>query len=297
MRGVRKSIEGMEAFNLDIFWMSELKGTNAHKKIFDSLLSFPMLGDRRIVILRNFVFSKSLEKKMLEIFNNFKFPDFTILFIEADKLDNRTKLGKIVSKSFDTVELNTPNDREMMDWAIYFASKSGKRLARNAAVELIKLSGISLNALREEIRKLSDFVEQDTITLSDVEKSAPHSRSSHIFQFSNAFAELDFSTALKFALELLDFGEKYSSLLFWMHRNLSDLLWARISPGDLSKRLGRRGFLAGKIRETARKTTPHLILGAIEKLHRADMLVKTGSTDDKTAVVWAISTISNELGK
>lgn len=296
MHGVRKPIEGIEDFNLDTYWMSEQKGSDAHKRIFDSMISIPMLGDRRIVILRNFSFSKSLEKKILEALKNFQLPDFTILLIDADKLDARTKIGKIVVEKFDTVELNTPSDREMMDWATYFASKLGKRLARNAASELIRLSGISLSALREEIRKLSDFIDGDIITLADVRKSAPHSRSAHIFQFSNAFAKLDFATAMRFALELMDFGEKYSSILFWMNRNLTDLFWASVNPQQLSKRLGRRAFLADSIRSVARKITPHKILGAMEKLHRADMLVKTGSADDKTAIVWAIASIENDIG-
>jgi len=295
MRGVRTAVEGYEDFNLDVFWMNELKGSNVHKRIFDSLLMLPMLGDRRVVILRNYTFSHALEKSVINGLKSFQFPETAILAIEADKLDLRTEIGKYVKKEFDVFKLDTPSDKAMQKWVEYFASKMDKKITIGAAQELVKLSGISLSAIREEIRKLANYIEADTISATDIRDSASHSRATHVFQFANAFGALDFKFATKLALELLDFGEGYSTIFFWMRLGLSDLLWARLDPEGLGERLGRRKFLAGKLIPKARKLSTHAILSSIENLHKLDILVKSSAADDRTVVIWALGNVQNEL--
>ncbi len=295
IRGIRQTVQELEDFNLDVFWMKELRGSDAHKQIFDTILAVPMMGNRRVIILRDFDFSRALENKFITALEQFNFPDTTILVIEADKLDKRKKTGKIIDNKFKVIQLNTPNDKEMLEWVSYFVSKVNKRITKSAGCELIKLSGISLSAVREEIRKLANFVDGDSITLTDVKNSVTHSRSAHIFQFSNAFSTLNFPMAMKLALELINFGERYSGIFFWMHRGLSDLLWASIDPSGLRKRLGKRSFLADDLLKSTRQITAAQILSSIYIIHRADMMVKSGIFDDKTALIWAISNIQLEM--
>ncbi|RKZ26225.1 DNA polymerase III subunit delta [bacterium] len=289
MRAFRKQVEGMEDFALDVFWMNELKSKDDYKVIFDSLLSLPMLSDRRIVILRNFDVSRATEKKIIEGLANFSFPDTAMLIVESESLDMRRKEGRAISKMFRTIELPTPGEREMVEWISYFARRAGKKMTISAAKELINIAGISLAAVREEVEKIVNFVEDDFIRVEDVRQVCAHSRSAHIFQFANAVQSLDFDLAMKLSIKLMNFGEQHSVILSWMNRSLGDLLWAKIDPNGLAKRLGKRAFLAQKIKNAAQPLDREKIISALALLHQADMMVKKSSADPKTAVIWAIA--------
>ncbi len=289
MQSFKKTIEGMEDFALEVFWMTELKGKDAHKVVFDSLLSLPMLSDKRVVILRNFDITRSTERKILSGLNEFAFPDSAIFVVESSKLDMRHKESKQISKMFRTVELATPNEKEMSEWITYFARRAGKRITISAVRELISLAGISLSTIREEINKMANYVDENTIQVSHIREVAAQSRSAHIFQFANAVQMLDLTKAMKLAMELMDFGEQHSVILSWMNRSLTDLLWAKIDPAGLPKRMGRRAFLARKITPVSRKLDRNALLETISSLHSADMMVKKYSVDGRTAVVWALS--------
>ena len=300
IQGVKKTVAGFEEFNLNVFWMNELRSADGIKEIFDAIIAFPMMTDRRVVILRNFTFSRPIEKKFVESLEDFDFPNSTILLIEADELKKNIKAGKIIASQFETIELSTPSDKDLLDWVAYFCTRAGKKIQRGAAVELINLSGATLSALRQEIYKLANFVEGDTITLADVRQSAAHTRTAHLFEFSNAFGALDFQRALKIALELVEYGENYSVIFSWMFRSLSDMMWALTDPAGLRARLGRRAFLAPRITAAARGLSPQKILAAVEKLHRIDMMVKSGaleSSDSKGPVVLALAEIPQILSQ
>lgn len=295
IRAFRKPIEDVEDFCTDVFWLNELKGKEPHKRIFDSLLTLPMLGHRRLVILRSFDISRAMDKKIIAGLENFSFPDGAILVVESQSLDRRIAAGKKIEKIFRTLELSTPDERTMGEWINYFVRRNGKRIAPSAIMELIALAGISLCAIREEVNKLTDFVDGDLIAVSDVREISSQSRSAHIFQFSNLLLELNFRGALRTAMRLIDFGEKYSELLRWIGKALTDLLWAHIDPAGLKKRLGKRAFLARKIEPSARKLKTEAILKAIVVLHRVDVMMKSSAIDERTAIVWAIGRIQEVL--
>ena len=164
IQGVKKTVTGFEEFNLNVFWMNELRSADGIKEIFDAIIAFPMMTDRRVVILRNFTFSRPIEKKFVESLENFDFPNSTVLLIEADELKKNIKAGKIIASQFETIELSTPSDKDLLDWVAYFCTRAGKKIQRGAAVELINLSGATLSALRQEIYKLANFVEGVGIT-------------------------------------------------------------------------------------------------------------------------------------
>ncbi len=295
IKAFRKPIEGVEDFCLDVFWMNELRGSDAHKAVFDALMSLPMLGDRRVVVLRSFNISRANEKRIIEGLENFSFPQNSILVVEAEKIDLRRKEGKRISKLFTVVELPVPGDSDMMEWINYFARRAGKRITMSAARELIRLAGISLCAIREEVNKLTNFVENDTISTEHICRITSKSRSVHIFQFSNALLELNYEGVMRSAVELMRFGETHSSILSWTNRALTDILWAKIDPAGLPERLNRRSFLAKKVRSAAGRVKTADILRAMEMLHRADVMVKTSQMDPKTAVVWVLSGIRSVL--
>ncbi len=289
IRGLKKSVGDFRDFNLDVFWMNDKPD---FKAILDSILQYPMLGTTRLVILRNFNPEGSIEKKFIQTFDEIRWSESTIMVVEsAKKPDSRSKIGNAIKQIFNIYDFSIPNDREMVQWVNYFAKRIKKKIPPKAAQELIKQAGVTLMTLRVEIIKLSIFAENDIISFEDVQEVVAHSRSAHIFQFSNSFLAFNFPDACKLAMELLDYGESYSTILAFMRINLSDLLWAKISPEKLTKKLGKRSFLAKKFIEFSNRTTTEKLLRAIKSLHEADIMVKSGLSDEKTVTAWVLGNV------
>ncbi len=298
LRGAKASIAGTEEFNLDTFWMNDVKNEDGIKKIFDAILQFPMLGDRRVVILRNFSLGTGktdICAKFIEKFEKFKFPASTLLVIESEKLDMRTKAAKFIASVFKIVELNTPDGEEVFGWIDYFAKGVGKRIDRRAAEKLVEVSGISVAALREEVRKIADFAESDVIRLEDVENAASQSKSGHVFQLADAVLRCDFEKAMRTTLSLIDFGESFSAILFWLNKSVNDLLWFRIDANGAQARFGKRYFVIRHVQSTAAKLDIQSICACFTALHEIDIMTKTSIIDDRSAAILAISHLSKNL--
>lgn len=293
LRGFKRTVAGFEDFNLETFWMDDKPDIFA---IINSLVTFPVMGDRRIVILRAFEPSRANEQRFISKLASMDFPKTTVLLAESKSPpDRRTKTGKNIAKLFQIFDFPMPNQREMLEWVYFFVMRNKKKITPKAANNLVEKAGVSLLDIRSEIEKLVSYVESERIDVGDVEDVVSHSRSAHIFQFSNAFIELDFRKATKLATELMSFGETYAVILSWIRRGLGDMVWAKVSPGKLGEKLGRRAFLAERLVRSARRIDIEHLFSALKVLHEADMLVKSGSADEKTAVVWALGTIEKVL--
>lgn len=273
-------------FNSDVIWMDSNPDP---RNIIDIVISPPMMADCRVVVLRNFKVSRLLEREIIDGFSSIKFPPTTILAVESDELDLKSKENRKVTEIFDVYNISSPEDKELVEWVMFFVRREKKRISVETAAKLVETAGISLGTLREEIRKLCLSVEGEDIRQEHIGEIVAKSRSAHIFQFSNAVISLDFGIATKVALELMSFGENYGVILSWMQKDILNLLWAKIDNKSLSKMLGSRGFLAAKITRSASTVRVEKLLEALDIVYEADALVKSGRANETTALVWALA--------
>lgn len=284
----------LSAFNSDIIWMDSHPEP---KEIFDIIISPPMMANCRVVVLRNFKISRSPEKKITEGLFKIQFPSTTILVVESDELDLKTEEGKKISELFDIHNVPQPKDKELIEWAIFLARREKKKISIDNAGKLVEIAGTSLGILREEIQKLCLSIDGDDILANHINEIVAKSRVAHIFQFSNSVILLDFRTALKIAQELTTFGENYAIILNWVQRDIVNLLRAKIDAKSLTKKLGARSFLSEKISKSASMVKVEKLWEAIDVIHQADMLVKSGKATENTALVWALGMIQSLLSE
>jgi len=242
------------------------------------------------------------------------------VFVVLTHVSTREKKGYAVSAGLtkllkahgQSLQLMTPWERDMAQWAIEEARAAGKRLEPPAAELLVELSGRDHARLASEVAKLTAYVaEAPRISTDDVNAVAVKTAEATSFQLVDAIAEGDAAAALALLPDLVPAHNATSAaipLLGMIARNLR-LLWqaghlARSgSPVDRGRpspavaallpvqhnvtEATRSNFVAKKLAGHGRNFTDAQAAVSLERVLHADRALKgqTGEHLDPRLVV------------
>lgn len=203
--------ENQKDFNFDLIY----GGESTSDKVLSIANSFPMMADKRVVIVRDFLKLDDQADSAIEDFKSyFAHPNpQTVLFLtDLKKPDGRTETGKALTSAgkgkkekvgiyhFPKVE-----DQLLPNWVIDWTKHShGMDISPGAAQILSQLVGQDLNLLSTEIEKLCTFVDSGReITLDDVKKITESYREYNVIELKEAVFKRDTRLALKISEQML----------------------------------------------------------------------------------------------
>jgi DNA polymerase III subunit delta len=273
-----------KSFNLDI-----VNDESTDPKDIVSLVSaFPMMAERRVVILKN-LNSVNKPESLLPIVEN---PvSTTVLVMIGPKPDKRLKFYKAVETNGIIIEFSQLYDNEVPSWISEKISEKGKSASHEVCELIQTYVGKSLREIINEIDKLFIYVGQKpSITTDDVSAVVGVSKRYNIFELQKAIGKKDLGRSLEITEKMLNVGEypvgmivmltKYFEKLWiiWDHiegRITKDMLikYLRLSPKQL-------GFLDEEIR-IARSFTSKEIENSISTLLKVDEKLKSTDVDPK----------------
>ena len=176
------------------------------QEVYDAVLQFPVLNDKKCVILRDFDFAargaNDLEKLCLLIND---VPETTVFILWVDTLSfeikKNSKFDKII-KACDTAKGCAANlshrsmpelEKMLSDGAI----KRGCRLEGAAARYLIETAGDDIFTLKNELLKLCSFADGGVITKQTVEEVATRTVEADIYKLTDKILKCDLDAAYK----------------------------------------------------------------------------------------------------
>ncbi len=197
----------MREFNFDLLHGNEIDG----KKIVSLASSYPMMADRRVVIIKDF--DKVKDKDVLEAYAEHPSATTTLVMI-AHSADLRKKPYSVFKKLGIIHEASELRDYETVAW-IESRMKKMKRTMEPAAVQLLfGYVGSSMRELLNEIEKvLLTIPEGSVITAKDIERVVGVSREFTPFELSNKIAEKKVAKAMEIAERLISSGESPVGLI------------------------------------------------------------------------------------
>lgn len=270
-------------FNLDILYGQDVKANS----VIDMCRSYPMMAERRVVIVRDFMKMFSDRKSgsggepagMLssgedqqkggsnEISLDDASPqgsrdDFaaylkqpnptTLLFLTNDtRPAQHSALGKALKKG-KTVTSHTFEavpDYKIQQWITDWASAEHNLEFDSGASQLLAFHvGTNLQQLTVEIEKLSNFREdKGAITESDVRQVVGLSREYSLFEFQDALLEKNRDKTMVIAHQMLKTADNATGEIFKM----IGFLYSTFGKIWLIQRLSRKGLTQGQIRKEA----------------------------------------------
>ncbi|HAC16480.1 MAG TPA: DNA polymerase III subunit delta [Bacteroidetes bacterium] len=206
-------------FNMDIFYGNE----TTLSKVINAAKSYPMMADRRIVVLREFsaLFERNKEEledsesdeeggssSVDELIAYIERPNQSTIFIITDKkaLGN-SRLGKVIEKSNHAcyAKFEPITENILPDWIIKWTQFHHNRtLEPQAALLLVQRIGSDLLAITSEIEKFSTSKkENESITLNDVTEHVRVTKEINAFDFKDAIISGNTQKSLKMAEQML----------------------------------------------------------------------------------------------
>ena len=197
----KKASDGDPFFNLQKF-----EGNTDLQEVFDAVNQFPMMAERKSVVLSDFDFehcAKSDFDRFVELISNAN--DTCVLIICFDTVDFDAKKGSKEKKLIDTVnkiggknvEVNHRNVTALVKMLSDGAKKRGCNFSEIAARYLIEIAGNDLSTLQNELNKLCAYVGSGDISREIVEQIAVKSVDASVYEYVKQILAGDVSKALK----------------------------------------------------------------------------------------------------
>ncbi|HXY25272.1 MAG TPA: DNA polymerase III subunit delta [Candidatus Acidoferrum sp.] len=230
---------------------------------------------------------------------------FTILVIEATSLDQRMKLGKLLTEKTLVVDCALGEELgERLATAVLLArtiaKEHGVEFEKGAAEDLAEFVAADLMRLKTEIEKLATYVaEKELIRREDVSALVVSEKTTTVWELADLLASRKSKLALEFLDRLLRGGEEPIQMLgaiTWMYRKLIEASEVKgVTNGwQAARSLGMRPEQAEMALQSARRISKPRLLGGLNALRRADDRLKGGPEDARTVMEFLVTELTSQ---
>ncbi|MBI4546335.1 MAG: DNA polymerase III subunit delta [Ignavibacteriae bacterium] len=268
-----------QSFNLDIVYGSDVDG----KDVVSLASAFPMLGDRRVVVVKEF--DKLPNKDTLLPFIEKPLAS-TLLVVISSKPDFRQTIFKSLEKNGTVTEFRSLYDNEVPGWIRKRFEKFGKKATVEACQFIQGYVGKSLREIQNEVDKLIIYVDdKETIDEDDVTRVVGMSRQFNIFELSKAVGEKDLSRSLEILEHMMRVGESPLLIIIMLTRYfqklwmLQEMNGKTASQNQLAAGIGVSPFFLREYLDASGKYPALQIEQCFQALTKADETLKSTSTD------------------
>lgn len=286
--------KGVEAeardFNLDIL---QGEGTDGNA-VVELATSYPMMADRRVVIVKGVQRLSSSDKKRVRSYVEAPL-ESTTLVLTAGKVDRRQAFYAALVKHSRWVESKPLYENQAQDWVVASMRERGVSISSGAAAFLVGQTGTSLWALHNEIEKLLTFAwGKKTISDEDVVNVAGFSRSFNSWEMTDAVGRKDLTTALSIMERMLEMGQSPVGLIMELARRvfllirLRRMIEDRMPQDEIQRALRLQPYFFRLYKEQARQYSMAELRKAARLLMKTDVSIKTGYMNADLAMTLAI---------
>ena len=285
-------------FNLDVLYGNAFDP----RGFLDIYHAYPMMSLRRLVLMK--ACDKLSADHCRAIEGIVEDPsETTVLIATGGRSDLRRKLWKQMSRQGLAVEFRKPYDNEIPQWIARYANSKGLSLEDGVADLLRLYVGSNLRELAGELEKLTTYVGLgETITRGALEELVGASRTTSIFELTDAVGQQRYPRAQELLHSLLAQGEDPVGMVPMISRHLQLLLktqqleQSRLSPRELSGELGISPFFLSSYRKQAASLERGALWDGLGILQRTDSQLKSlGRDQQQLGMDLALTELSKRL--
>lgn len=263
------------------FNQSILYGKDAEVlSLISELKSYPMMAERRLVILKEAQYFKAIEQLESYLENPANSTIFVICY-KYKTFDARKKTLKNALKNGVVFKSEKVKEYQLAEWIQQYIKTTGYELTSKACMLLIESLGNDLGRIVKELEKLAVLIEKGTIINENhIEENIGISKDYNVFELTNAVANKDNFKALKI-VDYFDHNPKAADLVFVisnLFKFFSQIMRIHFLPNKsreaVAKALGVHPFVAGELTNAKNKYDPRKIAANIALIHEYDLKSK-----------------------
>jgi DNA polymerase-3 subunit delta len=270
--------KGSRDLNLHILYGTE----NTLGELISSALSFPMLGAKKLVVVRDFDKMKITDADSL--IKYLQRPQKTTALVLGAEDSGRGKWWAQLMDLMQVIECKPVPEYKLGDWIVNRVRERGFTIDQEAVVFLAGQIGSSLLAIDQELDKLANYKNENTsISLEDVEQTSGASREENLFTLQKALAQRQLPKSMKICRRLLDDGNDLNginAILFAYFRKMlvaASLKQRGQSPKEIAENMKLPEFQLREIHEALRNFNYRQVKKIIRLLHEIDVQSKTSA--------------------
>ncbi len=259
--------------------------------------SFPFGSEKKLIIVKES--EKIKDKKPLK--NYAASPaEFTVLaFFHNGPITNlKSEPFKTLAENNFLYEAKELKGRNLIDWLISEAEEKGKKLSEENAQVLVDIAGENRNMLEDQLEKICVFLNKEKeITIESIQKVSSELKQFNIFDLQNAIGLKDKSKALNVANNLLDNGAEPTFIIAMLTRyftglaKITELKTKNIPVQEAARIVGTHHFYYPGYVKARTLYSDQKLVEVFRALLKADISVKTTSSDNKTIITLLIAEI------
>ncbi|HEY8656884.1 MAG TPA: DNA polymerase III subunit delta [Candidatus Limnocylindria bacterium] len=182
---------------------------------------------------------------------------------------------------------------EVPGWIRTRAGQAGVQLAPEALGALASAVGTDSERIDHELRKLGSFAAGASVSAADVRALVSGAIESDIFLLTQAVVRRDHRAAVGQLEQLLGEGQapqQIIALLLWQMRVLLFAMAMRTTQDAerMAKAIRSSPYAIQKAQAFAQRVTRADVTRAYESIYATDLAIKTGRTDERTAMMLCI---------
>ena len=263
------------------FNQSILYGKDAEVlSLISELKSYPMMAERRLVILKEAQYFKAIEQLESYLENPVTSTIFVICY-KYKTFDARKKTLKNALKNGVVFKSEKVKEYQLAEWIQQNVKSSGYEMTSKACMLMVESLGNDLGRIVKELEKLAVLIEKGT-TINDkhIEENIGISKDYNVFELTNAVANKDNLKALKI-VDYFEHNPKAADLVFVisnLFKFFSQIMRIHFLPNKsreaVAKALGLHPFVAGELTNAKNKYDPRKIAANIALIHEYDLKSK-----------------------
>ena len=265
--------------------------------------AMPFLAPKRLVIVDNFLSAKPSKEAVKQLKEYIPaLPETTNLILLESNTFRETnaivKMGADKKVAF-VRHFKKPEGSALDKWIKTAVSDRGGQIQNRAVYELATNVGNNLQALENEIEKLTLYRGVETITKEDVEMLGVHSAESNIFDLVDALGNRNGKKAVALLQAKINEGGDPFYIFSMFIRQFRLLIQVSsclekgiVNKNEIASAVGCHPFVAGKLSQQARSFSTEQLRKIYAHLLKIDVGVKSGKTDMATELDLLVASLS-----
>ena len=177
-----------KSFNQSVMYGKDVDA----KRIMDELAQFPMMSTHRVIILKEAQDMKTIGD-LLPIIEKPIPHGVLVISYKAEKVDKRSKFGKIITSQSITFESKPLYDNQLPAWIKDYASSIQLKIDIQVAQVLAEYLGNDLQKIANEVDKLklNANATSSQITMEHIQEQIGISKEFNVFELQKSLGEKD----------------------------------------------------------------------------------------------------------
>jgi len=259
--------------------------------------AFPFGSEKKLIIIKEA--EKIKDKKPLKDYAASPAEFTVIAFFHNGSITNlNTEPFKTLDAKNFLFEAKELKGKNLIDWLISLAEEKGKKLSEENAQVLVDIVGENRNMLEDQLEKICVFLNKEKgISIESIQKVSSELKQFNIFDLQNAIGLKDKAKSLTVAYNLLDNGAEPTFIITMLTRyftglaKITELKTKNVPLQEAARIVGTHHFYYPNYIKARNLFSDQKLVEVFRALLKADMSVKTTSSDDKTIITLLIAEI------